>query len=95
MRAVDAVAVESSAHHRPGRDCPCGPVAMRDLATGCVSVWRHRSPSTSIPPPRGTSLLGAMDRHDQDAADREHRSREMSAAGHVRGVLIPQEEPTR
>lgn len=41
MRAVDAVPVESSAGHRPGRDCDCGPVAMRDLATGAVSIWRH------------------------------------------------------
>lgn len=40
-RPVDAVPVETSAGHRAGRDCPCGPVAMRDLTTGQVSIWRH------------------------------------------------------
>lgn len=41
MRPIDAVPVESSAGHKAGRDCDCGPVAMRDLATGSVSIWRH------------------------------------------------------
>lgn len=50
MRAIDAVPAESSAGHRAGRDCPCGPVAMRDLATGSVNVWRHRTPPTPIAP---------------------------------------------
>ena len=42
IRPVDAVPASSSAGHRAGRDCPCGPVAHRDLATGSISVWVHR-----------------------------------------------------
>ena len=41
LDAIHAVPAESSAGHRASRDCDCGPVAMRDLATGQVCVWRH------------------------------------------------------
>ncbi len=59
-RAIDAVPAESSAGHRPGRDCPCGPTAMRDLATGSVSIWRHRVPPH--PKPRRLTPDDALDR---------------------------------
>lgn len=49
-RIVHALAVEeSSAGHRPARDCPCGTIAMRDLATGQVRILRHRNPPTVRP----------------------------------------------
>lgn len=53
-RPIDAVPAESSVGHKAGRDCPCGPVAMRDLATGTVSIWRHHRflPDKRDPEPR-------------------------------------------
>jgi hypothetical protein len=41
---VHAVPAESSTGHRMDRRCACGPIAMRDLATGRVDILRHRTP---------------------------------------------------
>jgi hypothetical protein len=61
MRAVHAVPAESSAGHRADRRCPCGPIAMRDLNTGMLNVWKHRTPTRAAEPLDANQRAAARD----------------------------------
>ena len=50
MKDVHAVPADSSGSHKASRQCKCGPTAMRDLATGYLTVWRHRTPPKPAEP---------------------------------------------
>ena len=60
---IHAVPAESNAGHQADRRCPCGPIAMRDLNTGQVSIWRHRPP-----PPEVRSLRPRLVHGPEEAA---------------------------
>ena len=46
-RPLHAVPAETSKGHRVSPHCLCGPVAMRDLETGELVIWRHHPYQTS------------------------------------------------
>lgn len=69
MRSVDVHATDPdrAGEHRADRRCSCGPKVWRDLSTGRLTVWLHRSPvqTRSLqafePDSRSTAVMAGTD----------------------------------
>ena len=47
---IHATDPDRPGEHRIARQCPCGPRPFRDLSTGALRVWVHRTPPKPTTP---------------------------------------------